>query len=237
MADFIISQLSVQVPVGTSEEKTKHDSGVSVERWKETSGTPLMYNGQGKYDGERPNDWTGRQVESNMTGRRGEDGVGDRSQSGAEQPLQEPTTRAKPLEHKEPPAAPQSLSSTAGPRPPSIAAVDELQPLGSSQAQHRPHETADSRPRSIVAYDVSRLLGRSQAQPTLPTLTKRQKKRQRQQTNRGMRITHDERERGEAGSEAARDTDMVGLNPPILESGARVNGLNKRHLRRENKQR
>jgi hypothetical protein len=49
MADFIVSQLSVQVPTRAITTTMQADSGVSVEKWTATSGTPLMYNGQGTF--------------------------------------------------------------------------------------------------------------------------------------------------------------------------------------------
>ena len=85
-------------------------------------------------------------------------------------------------------------------------------------------------------------------QQTSPVLTKRQQKWQRQQRNRCLGLTQRDDDLGDASmgnligrnKEESESSDVddktIGLRPPILESSERVNGLNKRRLRRENKQ-
>ena len=92
MADFIVSQMSVPVPVVTVDATRQFEVGVSVEKWTATSGTPLMYNGQGKYEGEQPDDRMEHRVENQREVGRKCYRVGGGSRSGAEQLLQEPTT-------------------------------------------------------------------------------------------------------------------------------------------------
>ena len=129
-----------------------------MDKWKETSGTPLMYNGQGKYSREQPNDRMEYRVERQRELEMESYRVGGGGRSGAEQLLKEPTACAKPLESKEPPVAPRSQvsvamtsntavlsqhpshtlapqSNTAGPQLPSIAAEEVLQLLGYSQTK------------------------------------------------------------------------------------------------------
>ena len=195
MADFIVSQMSVPLPAITAERVDHVEAGVSVQKWTETSGTPLMYNGQGKYEGKQPYDRSGQRIESYR--------VGGGSTDGAERPLQEPTSCAKLLEFKQPPAAPGSQVSVA-----TTSTAAEL-------CQHTSHtplapqsNTAGRQPPSIAAEDVLQPLGHSTA------------------------VSDDKK----GCTSLCHASEHSGLNPPILMSGERVGGHNKKRLRAENKQ-
>ena len=108
MADFIVQQMAINPAVTVDAMKQEEWSvGVSVEKWKDSSGTTLMYNGQGEYEaiGEKPNDRMDTEAELLAEPERTSCTVVVRSRSGGEQPLHESTTCAKHREQRKPPIA------------------------------------------------------------------------------------------------------------------------------------